>query len=109
MPRRDESCPLMTTCPRTVERVRSVLDRAGYSEPRILEVFQAADWASLPSPRHELPLLLYRTRGRTPLDVFLRLFYLGVPADVELVRAAVAPMLLEEWVVLGLIRLDNAS
>src|SRR5262249_15955417 len=64
------------------------------------------DWLSLPSSRHDLPLLLHRTRGGTRLDVLLRLFYLGVSVDLEEARTAVEPMRLEDWIPAGLLRVD---
>jgi methylase of polypeptide subunit release factors len=109
MPRHDENQPLVTSAPETVHRIRTVLEWAGYTEAQMLESFQVPDWLSLPSPRRDLPLLLHRTRGGTRLDVFLRLFYLGVSADLEQVRKAVEPMRLEDWVTVGLLRADGAQ
>jgi hypothetical protein len=95
--------------PETVHRIREVLDRAGYTEARILEVFQFPDWLSLPSTRTHLPLLLHRSRGGTPLEVLLRLFYLGVPLEREAVQRAIWPMSLQEWVAAGLVRVEGAT
>jgi len=81
---------------------------AGYTEPRILEVFRAPDFFSLPKPA-ELPLALHRTRGGSPLDILLRLFWRGVPVDVETAVQAVQPTMLEEWVSLGLLRAEGEA
>src|SRR5262245_41652138 len=108
MQRDDDSSPLVTSAPEMVHQIRAVLERAGYTEAQMLESFHVPDWLSLPSPRHELPLLLHRTRGGTRLDVFLRLFYLGEPVDLGQARKAVEPMRLEDWITAGLVRVDAA-
>lgn len=43
----------------------------------------------------ELPILLRRTGGGTPLETLIRLFVLGVPVDKEAARSALATMPLE--------------
>ena len=105
-PRRRENGPLAIDLPAVVERVRTVLHQAGYTEPRVLEVFQAPDFFALPPPG-ELPLALHRTRGGSPLDTLLRLFLLGTPVDVETASRAVQPTPLEDWFRLGLLRSEG--
>jgi len=105
VPRRHDDDPLAVDLPAVVERVRTVLHQAGYTEPRILELFQVSDFFDI--PRHgELPLALHRTRGGSPLDTLLRLFLLGRPVDVETAGRAVRPTPLEDWVRLGLLRTE---
>jgi hypothetical protein len=108
MQHNDENGRLLIA-PETVHRTREVLERAGYTDTRILEGFQVPDWLSLPPSRSHLPLLLHRTRGGTPLEVLLRLFYLGVPLEPEAVQRAIGPMSLQEWVAAGLVRFDGAA
>ena len=108
VPRRHDDDPLAVDLPAVVERVRTVLHQAGYTEPRILELFQVSDFFDI--PRHgELPLALHRTRGGSPLDTLLRLFLLGRPVDVETAGRAVRPTPLEDWVRLGLLRTEGEA
>ena len=107
-PARRDDCPLAVDLPAVIERVRTVLHQAGYTEPRILEVFQADDFFAI--PRHgELPLALHRTRGGSPLDTLLRLFLLGRPVEVETACRAVRPTPLADWVQLGLLRREGEA
>ncbi len=49
------------------------------------------------------------TAAGRPLDTFVRLFLLGVPAGLREARAAMAPVPLEEWVEAGLVQADGDS
>lgn len=104
-----EDCPLRLDAPETVRRIRAVLDRAGYTEAGFLETFQVPDLMCLPTRRHEQPLLLHRARGGTPLETLLRLFFIGVPVDVDEARRAIQPMSLDDWVAADLLEVDGAQ
>jgi methylase of polypeptide subunit release factors len=107
-PRQREARSLSIDTPEIVERVRRVLQDTGYTESRVLEVFQAPEFFALPGPG-EQPLALHRTHGGSPLDTLLRLLLLGRPVDVETASRAVRPTRLEEWVALGLLRPEGEA
>jgi methylase of polypeptide subunit release factors len=49
------------------------------------------------------------TAAGRPLDIFVRLFLMGIPTGVREARAAMAPVPLEEWVEAGLVEADGDS
>src|SRR6266446_100299 len=77
--------------PDVVRRIRDVLARADYTEPRIREVLGVLDWPSFRRRRQSLTLFLHRTRADTPLNTFIRLFVLHQPVAVDRVSCAVQP------------------
>ncbi|WP_373500441.1 methyltransferase [Desulfococcus sp.] len=95
------------------------LDEAGIS--RMREVFAAADFTEAGVVRHlhsrdpvkvearEMPRLLSMTRGGTPLDVFIRLFIMGVAVPADAARTAVSPMALDAWEEVGLLSAAGSS
>ncbi len=61
--------------------LRAALDLAGYRDARILDLLGVK---ALPSIRgKDLSLLLYRTRGGSPLETLVRLFLVEVPVPTE--------------------------
>jgi SAM-dependent methyltransferase len=51
----------------------------------------------------QLPALLRRVRGGSPLETLIRLFVLGQPAEAGAFARAVAPGTAEDWIALGLV------
>ena len=50
-----------------------------------------------------IPRVMRLTAAGRPLDIFVRLFLMGIPTGVREARAAMAPVPLEEWVEAGLV------
>src|SRR5439155_811659 len=92
--------------PNTAVRIREVLDRAGYTEPRVLQLLGLTALPPVRQRVEALPLYLRRTAGGTALDVLTRLFLLQQPVPLDAARGAVTPMRPEEWGAVGLLRLD---
>lgn len=84
--------------------LRSILDRAGYTDDPVAEVMETNN--SFMRAR-DLPALLHNTRHETPFDIFVRLFLMELAVKVEKLRAVIGPASLEEWIVAGLIRQDG--
>ena len=83
-----------------IARIREVFAAAEFSEVGVFRHLQSEDTVSV-EPR-EIPRLLKMTRQGTPLDVFIRLFLLGVSVTVDEAGAAVSPMNLNTWLDVGL-------
>lgn len=91
--------------PDVVRRVRDVLDGVAYHEQGIGE---AIGLGELPELRGtDVGLLLRRTAGGTPLETLVRLFLIGAAVDRAAAEAAIAPMTVDEWMSLGLLRADG--
>jgi SAM-dependent methyltransferase len=95
--------------PVTVRRIRGVLDRVGYTEPRILELL---DITELPMSRQRwqtLPLYVWRARGGSPLNILTRLFLLRQSIRIDDIRPVVKPTELEDWVDVGLLEVNGCD
>jgi methylase of polypeptide subunit release factors len=92
--------------PDDYDRMREVLLRTKYTVPGVLEV------VGLPvdtlTSKH-IPELMERTAGGRPIDTLMRLFLARVPVDEQMLRDAIAPMALETWERIGLVRKQNGS
>jgi hypothetical protein len=97
--------PLFLTTPATIQRIREVLDRAGYTESHIHQFLAVTEIPPFRHRRQALSLHSWRTRGGSPLAILVRLFLLSQPVSVDDARQAVAPMPLEEWAEAGLLSL----
>lgn len=86
-------------------RFRQVLLDAGYSDAAILRTIGSIGGS--PIQGDDIPLLLHRTRGDTPLETLVRLFLIEVPVSLEAARAAARPMAIETWEEAGLIRIGK--
>jgi hypothetical protein len=95
--------------PLTVRRVREVLDRAGYTEPRILQLLDVDELPTYRQRWQTLPLCGWRTRGSEPLKIFIRLFLLQQAVDLDEVRRLVSPTRLEDWVDVGLLHVNGCD
>lgn len=79
--------------PSDFSRVRAALEAARFTQENISAVLARTDLKLAEAA--ELPILLRRTGGGTPLETLIRLFVLGVPVDKEAARSALATMPLE--------------
>ena len=84
-----------------IARIREVFAAADYTETGVFRRLQSEETVSV-EPR-EIPRLLMMTREGTPLDVFIRLFLLGVDVTAEAASRATAPMDLASWLDAGLL------
>ena len=84
-----------------IARIREVLAAAEFSEVGVFRHLQSEDNVRV-EPR-EIPRLLKMTRQGTPLDVFIRLFLIGVEVTIDEACAAVSPMDLGSWLDVGLV------
>jgi len=89
------------------ERLRKVLDTAGYTDKGVIEALGVKDSPSLSG--HDLPVLLRRTGQGTPVDLFVRLFLMEVPVDRSALQHAIQPIKLEAWSEGGLVETDGES
>jgi hypothetical protein len=104
-----DEAPLNVTEPDRLYRAREVFDRADFTWKRVLELLGESESASLKLDKSELPRLLHRTAGGSPLETLTRLFLLGACAAPEAVQQAVTPMTPAEWIDLGLLREAEGS
>jgi SAM-dependent methyltransferase len=88
-------------------RMRQVFAAANYTDAEIVKLLGSAPTTMFGTQK--LPWLLRRTGGGTSLETLIRLFILGQPASSDAVRAAIAPMTVDEWVEIGLLTLQGAE
>ena len=93
------------TDPSDYARMRDTLALADFSDEGIRNA--CGGDTLLTVQEQDLPGLLRKTAQRSPLSTLIRLFVLGVPADVSTARLAAKPMGLEKWVEAGLIMIDG--
>jgi hypothetical protein len=105
----EKNYPVSLADPDKVSRIRELLDYAGYTEPRILQLLGVEELPTFRQRRQGLPLYLWRTREGTTLDTLVRLFLLRQPATLVAARRAVEPMHLEDWVEVGLLSASQAE
>jgi hypothetical protein len=92
--------------PDDYDRMREVLLRTNYTVPGVLDV------VGLPVDKltsKHIPALMKRTAGGQPLDTLMRLFLAMAPVEEQMLRDAIAPMALEAWERIGLVRRHNGS
>jgi methylase of polypeptide subunit release factors len=82
-------------------RAREVLAAADFTAGSIGRVLRRE--AILTMPTSDVPQVLRRTRNLDPLDVLIRLLFVGLPVPASAVRRALAPMPLESWIAAGLL------
>jgi len=87
-----------------IYRTREILDDAGFTEAATLRLLGIPVFPGLRDRRRLLPEFLARTQGGGPLETFVRLFVLQQTLPIDAVRSAVAPMDIESWEHIGLIR-----
>ena len=84
---------------------RQALSEAGYlppdpdNPPEVIEMRSRGG--------HNLPRLLRLTSAERPLDVFARLFLLGVPVRLPAARSAMKSIPVEEWSDPGLVKIEG--
>ncbi len=87
--------------------MRDALERAGYRDARILELLGVQDFPALRGK--DLPLLLHRTRGGSPLETLVRLFLVEVPVPLKLLEDAIHPFPLEVLSASGIIEIRGGE
>lgn len=95
--------PILTTLDR-VAHIRAALDRAGYSEARLLQLLGIDQLPTFRHRQHSLPLYLWRTQETSPLNTFIRLFFFQQSVSVNEARNAIQPQSLSDWEELGLLQ-----
>ena len=85
-------------------RLRDVLAAAEFSESGVAEALGIEEARAV--AHRDRSLLMRQTAEPTPLNTFIRLLLIGVPADTEAARAAIAPMTLDQWCGAGLLRME---
>ena len=99
---------LRTDTPETIRAVREVLVAAGFTDHAVAEIFTGVGKDRTASPWH-MHTLMRRTAEPTPFHTLVRLFAFGVEVAEDAAEAAVAPMALDDWVELGLLRRSGSS
>src|SRR5687768_13256464 len=77
-------------------RMGDVLAGANYSEVGLRMALGHSDLLGIQEV--DVPPALRRTRAGTPLETLIRLFFLGVPVQLDEARRALHPMTLESWI-----------
>ncbi len=90
-----------------LDALRGVLARAGFDPDGVLRTIGVTDSVSI--RESDILLLMHRTRGGTPLETLIRLFLMEMPVEISLLKRAIEPMGIDEWVELGLISVDGTS
>ena len=90
-----------------LDALRGVLARAGFDPDGVLRTIGVTDSVSI--RESDILLLMHRTRGGTPLETLIRLFLMEAPVDVSLLKRAIEPMGLGDWVKMGLISVEGGS
>lgn len=93
--------------PEDYKYLRELLQKIGYADSGILEVLGIKDIPSISGT--DLPVLMRRTKGGTPLETLVRLFLIGVPVDGETLKKAIMPLSLESLAEGGLIRRNGGE
>ena len=107
MVRQRDAGPLNVHRPESIHAVREVLRRAGFDETHIPERLGVADMNATSFRATDRPQRLYRTREDDPLSTLIRLFLIGVPVELDKLRAALGPMVPADWSELGLIEVQG--
>ena len=97
--------PVGFSDPRDYKRLHRRLQALNYHKKGIADLLKRSELAVPDSA--DLPLLLHRTRGGSPLETLVRLFFIGVPVAGDMAERALGPVPLERCAAAGLITLDN--
>ncbi len=99
--------PIGFAHPDDTAHVRALLEEVGYRDDGVRELLGAAHIAA-PAAR-DVPGLLRKTAGGSPLETLVRLLLIGAPVEVEAARAAVSPTDLDAWAEAGLVSIDGGA
>jgi methylase of polypeptide subunit release factors len=103
----DEWAVLSIDPPERIRRIGDVFRAAELNEQSLHELTGGGHQAG--ARRESFALLVARTGDGRPLSTLLRLFIAGLPVAAERAAEAVAPMALEDWLEVNLLRLDGES
>jgi SAM-dependent methyltransferase len=90
-----------------LDALRGVMARAGFAPDGVLKTIGVTDAVSI--RESDILLLMHRTRGGSPLETLIRLFLMEMPVDISLLKGAIDPMGIDEWVEIGLISVNGDS
>lgn len=90
-----------------LDALRGVLATAGFNPDGVLRTIGVTDSVSI--RESDILLLMHRTGGETPLETLIRLFLIEVPVELSLLKRAIEPMGLDDWVEMGLISVNDGS
>lgn len=92
--------PLKVLPPERLAPLREVLHAANFTSSGIAAALDdRSEAAVLDDPL----MTLWRTRGTSPLETFIRLFRAGLSVPLDVAQKAVAPTPLEDWLACGLL------
>lgn len=95
--------------PDAVQRLRELLDQAGYLEASLRDLLGTGDFLSWRSRKQLLPLLLHRTKGTSRLATLVRWFLLGQTTDLATAQRAINDANLTCWRRLGILELREGA
>lgn len=90
-----------------IRKANESLSQVDFTESAVVRHLNGEESISVTSK--EIPRLLRMTSEKTPLDIFIRLFILGVDVEVKDARCAVGPMSLDAWCKSGLLQVKGKS
>ncbi len=99
--------PLALTAANKVLQIRDVLEQGNYAQPQICQLLGVPELPPATQRRQSLPLFRHRTRDDSPIAILIRLFHLGQAVSLGAARRCVAPMSLEDWADVGLLRVQG--
>lgn len=85
-------------------RARDLFDQAGFSSADLTKSLKLDDSGI---KEDELPLMMERTKGGTPVETMVRLFLGNVPVETATAERALAAVPLDRWVRAGVLKVDG--
>ena len=92
---------------REISRIQRVLKRAGYTEERIKQLLEVAELPTYRQRSQSAQLYCWRVRGRSPLEILVRLFFLRQAVSLDEVRRGIEPTQPEDWGAAGLLDVNG--
>ena len=83
------------------DRMRDVLVAARYTDEGVLEATGRVAWETV--PERQVPSLLRKISGDSPIEILSRLFLVGVPVDTESIQSAFSSKSLASWLEAGIV------
>lgn len=93
--------------PNDFRRAHDLLEKVGYREAEVNKLLGLSEIAV---PRAvDIPEWRRRTAAPSPLHTLIRVFLIGQPEPLELVRQALAPMSIDSWIEAGLVETSGGQ
>ncbi|MEW6600234.1 MAG: methyltransferase [Nitrospirota bacterium] len=86
-------------------RLREIFEKALYTDSQVLEVIGAKELPYM--SQTDVPLLLRRTNGKTPLHTLIRLFLMETPCAAGEVKHAFSPFSIDTLINAGIVKADG--